>query len=78
MLHILPGEEKVEKEVEGLDSFALSSFQKDKAKKLKQDSNIARQTWNTLFLGSNAVAEKLAEKYEVEKRHLLMDDGGSR
>ena len=27
--------------------------------------------WNALFLGANAVADVLAEKYEAEKRKIL-------
>ncbi|VDN41811.1 unnamed protein product, partial [Gongylonema pulchrum] len=70
MLHILPGEEKQEKtasaNVEG-----RSTFQKAKFAKLKKNAGKAH-SWNTLFLGANAVAETLAEKLDVVKSDLLL------
>lgn len=76
VLHVLPGEEKNERD-DGNNNqlMALSQFQKEKNKELKSSAIKAKHTWNTLFLGSNAVADKLAEKFDLEKRHLLLDDG---
>ena len=77
MLHILAGQESKSTNVE-MPNFALSQFQKDKLTKLKTESTKSQHCWNTLFLGSNTVAENLAEKYEIEKRHLLVEDGECR
>ncbi|VDN05656.1 unnamed protein product [Thelazia callipaeda] len=72
MLHILPGEEKRETEEVGITG--KSAFQKAKLSNLKKSAGKAH-SWNTLFLGANAVAETLAEKLEVEKRDLLLGEG---
>ena len=47
-----------------------SSYKKSKAAALKSQSGSAHN-WNTLFLGSNAVVDSMAEKYDVEKSDLL-------
>ncbi|CAG9540195.1 unnamed protein product, partial [Cercopithifilaria johnstoni] len=72
MLHILPGEEK--HEVEETDITGKSAFQKARLAKLKKDAGKSH-SWNTLFLGANAVAETLAEKLDVEKSDLLLGQG---
>ncbi|EJD76605.1 RNA recognition domain-containing protein [Loa loa] len=72
MLHILPGEEKREVEETGITG--KSAFQKAKFAKLKKDAGKSH-SWNTLFLGANAVAETLAEKLDVEKSDLLLGQG---
>ncbi|VDK89274.1 unnamed protein product, partial [Onchocerca ochengi] len=72
MLHILPGEEK--REVEDIGIVGKSVFQKTKIAKLKKDAGKSH-SWNTLFLGANAVAETLAEKLDVEKSDLLLGQG---
>jgi multiple RNA-binding domain-containing protein 1 len=56
----------------------LSSFQRERLATRKKQAVETKQTWNALFLGSNAVAETLVENYDVEKRHLLLDDGENR
>ncbi|VDN95672.1 unnamed protein product [Brugia pahangi] len=72
MLHILPGEEK--REMEQIDITGKSAFQKTKVAKLKKEAGKSH-SWNTLFLGANAVAETLAEKLDVEKSDLLLGQG---
>ncbi|VDK79849.1 unnamed protein product [Litomosoides sigmodontis] len=72
MLHILPGEEKREVEETGITG--KSAFQKAKFANLKKDAGKSH-SWNTLFLGANAVAETLAEKLDVEKSELLLGQG---
>ncbi|VIO98796.1 RNA recognition motif [Brugia malayi] len=72
MLHILPGEEK--REIEQIDITGKSAFQKTKVAKLKKEAGKSH-SWNTLFLGANAVAETLAEKLDVEKSDLLLGQG---
>lgn len=77
MLHIIAGEEKVKK-TDGNEAKALSSFQRERQQNLKENASKTQHTWNSLFLGTNAIAENLAESYEIEKRHLLLDQGESR
>uniref|UniRef100_A0A915PXN7 RRM domain-containing protein n=1 Tax=Setaria digitata TaxID=48799 RepID=A0A915PXN7_9BILA len=72
MLHILPGDEK--RVTEEKDIVGNSAFQKAKIAKLKKNAGKAH-SWNTLFLGANAVAETLAEKLDVEKSDLLLGEG---
>ncbi|KAM3716826.1 putative RNA-binding protein [Dirofilaria immitis] len=72
MLHILPGEEK--REAGETSITGKSTFQKAKITKLKKDAGKSH-SWNTLFLGANAVAETLAEKLGVEKNDLLLGQG---
>ncbi|VDO39245.1 unnamed protein product [Onchocerca flexuosa] len=72
VLHILPGEEK--REMEDIGIVGKSAFQKTKIAKLKKDAGKSH-SWNTLFLGANAVAETLAEKLDVEKSDLLLGQG---
>ena len=81
MLHILPGAEKrktKEQEADGEEKRdEKSSFKKEKAAKVK--ASIGKtHSWNTLFLGPNAVAETLAEKLGVEKSDLLLGESGER
>ncbi|XP_071504479.1 probable RNA-binding protein 19 [Diadema antillarum] len=67
MLHILPGKEKkVEEEThrEG------SSFKNKKAAKTKAQS-ASSHNWNTLFISANAVADVMAQKYEMTKGEVL-------
>uniref|UniRef100_A0A1I8EDD3 RRM domain-containing protein n=1 Tax=Wuchereria bancrofti TaxID=6293 RepID=A0A1I8EDD3_WUCBA len=72
MLHILPGEEK--REMEQIGITGKSAFQKTKIAKLKKEAGKSH-SWNTLFLGANAVAETLAEKLDVGKSDLLLGQG---
>ncbi|KAL3116486.1 hypothetical protein niasHT_006933 [Heterodera trifolii] len=87
MLHIIAGEEKRVR-TNGADGDSTndgcqSAFQRERNEKRKaNDAEGAteaatnnRCTWNALFLGTDAVAETLAENYEVEKRDLLLVDG---
>ncbi|KAK3084206.1 hypothetical protein FSP39_010039 [Pinctada imbricata] len=67
MLHILPAKEKKE---EDFDNSEGSSFKNKKKKKEKQQAS-SSHNWNTLFLGSSAVADVMADKYNTEKSHIL-------
>ncbi|XP_033112126.1 probable RNA-binding protein 19 [Anneissia japonica] len=68
LLHILPGQEKKTEE----DSFANegSSYKKKKAGQQKALSG-SSHNWNTLFIGSNAVADTMAAKYKTSKSEVL-------
>ena len=50
---------------------------KDKTKKAETQKKQAQSShnWNTLFLGSSAVAEVMADKYDVSKQDVLLSSG---
>uniref|UniRef100_A0A8C5SLD5 RNA binding motif protein 19 n=1 Tax=Laticauda laticaudata TaxID=8630 RepID=A0A8C5SLD5_LATLA len=73
MLHVLPSTIKKE-EVESYDSAGSSSYKKQKASKDKANS-LSSHNWNTLFMGTNAVADAVAHKYNATKSQVL-DHGG--
>eukprot|EP00106_Octopus_bimaculoides_P015495 XP_014782937.1 PREDICTED: probable RNA-binding protein 19 [Octopus bimaculoides] len=68
LLHIIPSRIKKDKDDTGHSkgsSFKTQSLQKQKSQ--AQSSH----NWNSLFLGSNAVADVLTEKYGIKKTDLL-------
>nr|XP_039260926.1 probable RNA-binding protein 19 [Styela clava] len=71
MLHILPSKTKPEKESDFQKNGAGgSSYKKEKAVKDKSKSQQA-YNWNTLFIGTDAVAGAIAEKYNISKSEFL-------
>ncbi|XP_071946345.1 probable RNA-binding protein 19 isoform X2 [Antedon mediterranea] len=68
LLHILPGQEKKTED----DSFSNegSSYKKKKAVQQKASSG-SSHNWNSLFIGSNAVADAMAAKYKTTKSDVL-------
>ncbi|KAL5016171.1 hypothetical protein ScPMuIL_005760 [Solemya velum] len=66
MLHILPGKTKEEKPEINEGSSFKNKRQADQKKMAGSSHN-----WNTLFLGANAVADVIAEKYGTTKSQLL-------
>lgn len=72
LLHLIPG--KCKDDTENADTDATSNFKQKKAAKLKQSAGSAHN-WNTLFLGSNAVAELLAKQYATTKEQILDSTG---
>ncbi|KAJ1531958.1 hypothetical protein ONE63_000596 [Megalurothrips usitatus] len=72
MLHLLPAKTKLSidelLEQEGLD------FKKKKELSLKKAAT-QPYTWNTLFLGQNAVTDLIAETYNTTKDKVLDDSG---
>lgn len=73
LLHILPGESKPDR-MNHLNH--LSSFRARKEEELKEQAK-KPATWNTLFLGANAAAEIIAEKFNVTKANLIADTDAS-
>lgn len=71
MLHLLPSKPKQDEE--GDESGAGSSYKKDKERKLKKGAST--HTWNSLFLGQNAVSALAAERYGVSRETLLLQEG---
>ncbi|XP_050400341.2 probable RNA-binding protein 19 [Patella vulgata] len=69
MLHIIPGKEK--KEFEDADGLTYKKKKELEKKKLAKSSH----NWNSLFLGANAVADVMAEKYGTSKGNILDVEG---
>ncbi|XP_052219695.1 probable RNA-binding protein 19 isoform X2 [Dreissena polymorpha] len=69
MLHILPGKEKNEDDEQFAEG---SSFKKEKQAKQKALAS-SSHNWNALFLGANAVADVMAERYQTSKGDILDD-----
>ncbi|RWS19232.1 putative RNA-binding protein 19-like protein, partial [Leptotrombidium deliense] len=71
VLHLIPAKSKPEKK-ETSWSAGSSSFKNEKEQKRKEEAN-SSHNWNTLFLGANAVADLMSEKYGVTKSKLIAD-----
>ncbi|XP_042297414.1 probable RNA-binding protein 19 [Sceloporus undulatus] len=69
MLHVLPSTIKKE-EGESGEATEASSYKKQKASKDKANSS-SSHNWNTLFMGVNAVADAVAQKYNATKSQVL-------
>uniref|UniRef100_A0A0B6ZN92 RRM domain-containing protein n=1 Tax=Arion vulgaris TaxID=1028688 RepID=A0A0B6ZN92_9EUPU len=63
LMHILPGRENNVEEA----SNEKSAYKKKKDLQQKTNSS----SWNSLFLGANAVADAMAKKYNTDKSHIL-------
>ncbi|XKL60987.1 hypothetical protein PGB90_008044 [Kerria lacca] len=73
MLHLLPGKAK---EADEINIKEGSSFKTKKMQTLKTEAG-SSHNWNTLFLGSNAVADLIASTYKISKEKLLCDDNAA-
>ncbi|NXF08254.1 RBM19 protein, partial [Smithornis capensis] len=69
MMHLLPSTIKKEK-IEDGDAEESSSYKKHKEAKDKANS-ASSHNWNTLFVGTNAVADAMAQKYNASKSQVL-------
>ncbi|KAK3600296.1 hypothetical protein CHS0354_027139 [Potamilus streckersoni] len=67
MMHILSGKAKKEDDIEITER---SSYKKKKEAKQKIIAS-SSHNWNSLFLGANAVADVMAEKYGASKSEIL-------
>ncbi|CAC5419503.1 MRD1 [Mytilus coruscus] len=67
MLHILPAKSKEDEENVASEG---SSFKTQKQAKQKAMAG-SSHNWNTLFMGANAVANVMAQKYGTEKSQIL-------
>ncbi|MGH0147715.1 UNVERIFIED_CONTAM: hypothetical protein FKN15_017522 [Acipenser sinensis] len=70
MLHLLPSTIKKEKVEEGPSAPGASSYKKQKDSKDKA-SGASSHNWNTLFVGTSAVADAIAQKYNTTKSQVL-------
>ncbi|NXQ89121.1 RBM19 protein, partial [Nyctibius grandis] len=69
MMHLLPSTIKKEK-IEDAAAEESSSYKKQKEAKDKANS-ASSHNWNTLFVGTNAVADAIAQKYNASKSQVL-------
>lgn len=69
MLHVLPSTIKKEASEEA-DAPGSSSYKKKKESKDKANSS-SSHNWNTLFMGPNAVADAIAQKYNATKSQVF-------
>ncbi|XP_022219150.2 probable RNA-binding protein 19 [Drosophila obscura] len=78
LLHLLPGKELDKNDQNEIDEEdSALSFKQKKALKLKKNAQ-KPIGWNTLFLGSNAVADLLAKQFKTSKERILdTSEGGS-
>ncbi|XP_065213058.1 probable RNA-binding protein 19 [Planococcus citri] len=67
MLHLLPGKSKENNEIGPEEG---SSFKTKKIKKLKEEAG-SSHNWNTLFMGQNAVADIIANNYDLSKEEVF-------
>ncbi|XP_076107171.1 putative RNA-binding protein 19 isoform X1 [Mytilus galloprovincialis] len=67
MLHILPSKSKEDEDTVASEG---SSFKTQKQAKQKAMAG-SSHNWNTLFMGANAVANVMAQKYGTEKSQIL-------
>ncbi|XP_025974990.2 probable RNA-binding protein 19 isoform X2 [Dromaius novaehollandiae] len=69
MMHLLPSTIKKERK-EDADEEESSSYKKQKEAKDKAN-RASSHNWNTLFVGTNAVADAIAQKYNASKSKVL-------
>ena len=78
LLHIIPG--KPPKGEEELDDNSAApgnnNFKQKKADKAKKEAG-SSHNWNSLFLGSSAVADIMSDKFNVSKEDVLLASGGT-
>ncbi|XP_057365562.1 probable RNA-binding protein 19 [Daphnia carinata] len=70
MLHLIAGKPKPSEEDD--DDAEGTSYKKQKLKDQKNKASSAHN-WNTLFLGTNAVATLMAERYATTKEQVLLE-----
>ena len=70
LLHILPAKPRQTFEEEENAKMAGSSYKKKKEKEMKAQAGSAHN-WNALFLGANAVADVMVERFGTDKSTLL-------
>ncbi|CAI9744180.1 RNA-binding 19 [Octopus vulgaris] len=69
LLHIIPS--RIKKDLEDNTGHSKDSAFKTKSLQKKKSQAQSSHNWNSLFLGSNAVADVLTEKYGIKKTELL-------
>lgn len=77
MFHVMPGKANDKKEDDS-DDDAGTNFKKKKEQDIKKAAGSAHN-WNTLFMGSNAIADAMSKTYGRSKEEILLEGvaGGS-
>lgn len=77
LLHILPARPRQGRpeHKEDDDTGDSSSFKKKKESQQKSQAG-SSHNWNTLFLGANAVADAMAQRYSAQKSSILDSESG--
>ena len=79
LMHILPAKARhgagdgVDEKV---DKMAGSSYKKKKEQKTKEEAG-KNHNWNTLFLGANAIADAIADRYAADKSEIFNPQDGN-
>uniref|UniRef100_A0A8C1AAU5 Probable RNA-binding protein 19 n=1 Tax=Cyprinus carpio carpio TaxID=630221 RepID=A0A8C1AAU5_CYPCA len=76
VLHVMASRLKKEKPDQGANAPGSSSYKRQKDAKDKAASG-SSHNWNTLFLGTSAVADAIAQKYNTTKSQVLDHSDGS-
>lgn len=75
LLHIMPSKPPIGPSTKPVvQNNNTSSYKKTKEISMKESSTSAHN-WNSLFLGSNAVVDAMADRYDVDKSDLLDVEG---
>lgn len=80
LLHVIPGKEKlISRSAEFTpkhDPTLNTSYKKEKMAKMKEKAGEKADTvsWNSLFVGTNAVADEMAKRYGLEKDKIMRRD----
>ncbi|XP_043910029.1 probable RNA-binding protein 19 [Protopterus annectens] len=74
VMHVMPSTIKKEQPDGNQDVPGSSSYKMQKASKEKANS-ASTHNWNTLFMGTNAVADAIAQKYSTTKGKVLDHEG---
>ena len=77
LMHILPAKDRrATGDDEKTEKAAGSSYKKKKEQKTKEEAGKS-YNWNTLFLGANAVADAIANRYAADKSEIFNLENGS-
>ncbi|KAI6175548.1 putative RNA-binding protein 19 [Aphelenchoides bicaudatus] len=72
MLHILPGKEKPAESSDAVENQpGMSIFQKKREADRKGQANKSAYSWNTLFMGANAIAETAGTRMALAETRLV-------
>ncbi|CAG5094664.1 Oidioi.mRNA.OKI2018_I69.XSR.g13756.t1.cds [Oikopleura dioica] len=76
IMHVLPGREAVAKKnyVPRTDPNLNTSYKKEKMAKMKENADKEDFSWNSLFVGANAVADEMSKRYQLSKDQIMKRD----
>ena len=74
LLHIIAAKPPTDEAEDGNAGHGNNNYKAKKAETQKKQAQ-SSHNWNTLFLGSSAVAEVMSDKYNVSKQDVLLSSG---